>query len=62
MKIICAWCGERLGEKSGEGETHTICAACRGKVNREGRGCVQTGKCEPSVTPLEGPSHVSIRP
>lgn len=29
MTVICAWCKQKLGEKPGAGETHTICAACR---------------------------------
>ena len=28
MDIICAWCGKKLGEKEGEGQTHGICDAC----------------------------------
>ena len=28
MDIICAWCQKKLGEKEGEGETHTICNDC----------------------------------
>jgi len=29
MTIICAWCGKRLGEKDGYGETHGICEECK---------------------------------
>ncbi|HLZ12558.1 MAG TPA: hypothetical protein VKP58_08220 [Candidatus Acidoferrum sp.] len=33
MKIVCAWCGKYLGEKSPyeRGVTSTICAECREK-------------------------------
>lgn len=40
MKVICAWCRRKLGEKApleNPGETHTICAACREEFNREPR-------------------------
>ena len=28
MDVTCAWCGKKLGEKEGEGETHGICDDC----------------------------------
>jgi hypothetical protein len=31
MKRLCAWCGEEMGEKPGEGETHGICEKTRGR-------------------------------
>jgi hypothetical protein len=33
MTIICAWCDKKLGEKPGEGTTHTVCAECERKQN-----------------------------
>ena len=35
MTIICAWCGKRLGEKDGAGETHGICAECKADLFKE---------------------------
>jgi hypothetical protein len=32
MKRLCAWCGEEMGEKPGEGETHGICEKCAKKL------------------------------
>jgi hypothetical protein len=32
MKRICSWCEKDLGEKPGEGETHTICEPCKHKL------------------------------
>jgi len=31
----CAWCGKRLGEKDGAGETHGICAECKADLFKE---------------------------
>ena len=28
MTIICSYCGKRLGEKDGYGETHGVCDEC----------------------------------
>ena len=28
MKIQCAWCRADVGEKEGEGVTHTVCLEC----------------------------------
>ena len=38
MKIVCAWCGKKLGEKEGgkvEGISHGICKKCKERVLRE---------------------------
>lgn len=35
MTIICSWCTAYMGEKDGEGTTHTICASCKAKVLAE---------------------------
>jgi len=35
MKIVCAWCGKKLGEKEGEGIFHGICKKCKERVLRE---------------------------
>ncbi len=35
MKIVCAWCGNDMGEKDGkgvEGVSHSICRECLAKV------------------------------
>ena len=40
MKIVCAWCGEEMGEKDGEGidgVSHSICESCLSKVESENR-------------------------
>ena len=35
-KVICAWCGEHLGEKEGiEGVSHTICKSCKEEEMKE---------------------------
>lgn len=34
IKIICAWCGQKIGEKLGDGisgTSHTICDSCFAK-------------------------------
>lgn len=34
MKIVCAWCGKKMGEKDGkgvEGVSHTLCEECFAK-------------------------------
>jgi len=41
MRISCAWCKHVIGEKPGEGVTHTICAACLAEFNAAGNGCVK---------------------
>jgi predicted RNA-binding Zn-ribbon protein involved in translation (DUF1610 family) len=35
MKIVCAWCNQEVGEKEGEGTTHTLCPACKQKYYPE---------------------------
>jgi len=37
MKVYCAWCGEYLGRKNGQGVTgvsHGICADCFEKIKK----------------------------
>lgn len=41
LKIVCAWCGQPMGEKEGkgvEGTTSTICPDCREKYGRKNKG------------------------
>ena len=35
MLIICSWHGGIIGEKEGEGVTHTVCQTCKAKLNAE---------------------------
>lgn len=35
MLIVCAWCGKEMGEKEGEGVSHSICEECLKKVEEE---------------------------
>ena len=35
MKIVCSWCGKKMGEKDGngvEGVSHGICEECLGHL------------------------------
>ena len=38
MKIVCAWCGKKLGEKEpydDKSVTHGICQKCKAKMEAE---------------------------
>ena len=35
MKVVCAWCGEDMGTKDGEGVSHSICDTCYGTIQAE---------------------------
>lgn len=40
MRIVCAWCGEQLGEKEpllDDRATHTICDPCRARLDNADR-------------------------
>lgn len=46
MIIECAWCRLVLGEKEGEGITHTICQPCSVKFLEEAEAYYQTQEKE----------------
>ena len=38
LRIVCAWCGESMGEKDGKGVSgisHSICEKCSKKIQGE---------------------------
>lgn len=39
MKVVCAWCKRDMGEKMGPAElvTHSICKACKDKIEEQER-------------------------
>lgn len=47
MKVLCAWCGKKMGEKQGdgvEGVSHGICKQCSARVISEVREQLTTIK------------------
>lgn len=45
MKIICAWCGEDIGEKESEGVdgvSHGVCNRCFARLQAEAEGGIES--------------------
>jgi uncharacterized Zn finger protein (UPF0148 family) len=59
MTRVCAWCKAVLGEKPGEGITHTICPKCRAEFCTSPAGA-KTADIGRSATAIANEIHLPM--